>query len=206
MFNWEEKARLQSSPGHYFSERICKWKLFNEVCLSTIAIQVVVAYKTAKLFNLTPSRKKIGRVLGRGNKSSLAAMVVHPSNKELRGHVVKQVGRMCFQEIKSLCSDNYYGMMRNTSDVSLTNFSWESIWIEVLNKAPTLVSILTSCLPAKTKFNVNKKPIICVAAAMLCKFRNPKMCHVQAAFSLILHAYHAGSQVSRNHNHDTAKK
>ena len=156
-------------------------------------IQVVVGYEKPKLFNLTPSRKKIGRILGRGNKGSLAAMVLHPSNKALQGQVLKQVGRMCFREIKSLCSDNYCAMLRNTSDVSLTHFSWESIWVEVSNKAPTLISILTNCLPVETK--PDKKPIICVCAALICKLRNQKMCHMQSAISLLLHAGHAGSQV-----------
>ena len=120
-------------------------------------------------------------------------MVLNPSNKALQGQILKKVGRMCYHEVKSLCSDNYRAMLRDTSDISLMHFSWESIWMEISNKAPTLSSILTNCLPVKTK--PDKKPIICVCAALISKLRNQKMCHVQSAISLLLHAGHAGSQV-----------
>ena len=104
---------------------------------------------------------------------------------------------MCFQEIKHLCSDNYDSILSTTSDVAMTHFSWESIWIEISTKAPTLVSILKSCLPVKTK--LNPKPVLCLCVSMLLKLRNRKMCHVQSAISLIVHAGHAGSMVSLFH-------
>ena len=61
-------------------------------------------------------------------------------NKELQSQVIKRIGKMCFQEIKHLCSDNYDSILRTTSDVAMTHFSWESIWIEISTKAPTLVT------------------------------------------------------------------
>ena len=103
-------------------------------------------------------------------------MVLHPNNKELQSQVIKRIGKMCFQEIKHLCSDNYDSILRTTSDVPMTHFSWESIWIEISTKAPTLVSILKSCLPVKTK--LNRKPVLCLCVSMLLKLRNRKMCHV----------------------------
>ena len=124
-------------------------------------------------------------------------MVLHPNNKELQSQVIKRIGKMCFQEIKHLCSDNYDSILRTTSDVAMTHFSWESIWIEISTKAPTLVSILKSCLPVKTK--LNRKPVLCLCVSMLLKLRNRKMCHVQSAISLIVHAGHAGSMVSLFH-------
>ena len=104
-------------------------------------------------------------------------MVLHPNNKELQSQVIKRIGKMCFQEIKHLWSDNYDSILRTTSDVAMTHFSWESIWIEISTKAPTLVSILKSCLPVKTK--LNRKPVLCLCVSMLLKLRNRKMCHVQ---------------------------
>ena len=47
-----------------------------------------------KHFHLTPSRKKIGRILGRGNKGSLAATVLDPKNNVLQGKVIKCVTKV----------------------------------------------------------------------------------------------------------------
>lgn len=164
-----------------------------------LRMQVVVGYSKPKYFHLTPSRKKIGRILGRGNKSSLASIVLGPENMGLRKNVVRGVGKLMHQEFKFLCADSFPSMLRDTSDVALEHFSWESLWIEISRKAPTFVSVLESSLPAKTK--LDKRPVLGMCAAMLAKFRNPKMCHVQAAISLVLHAGHAGTQVSMNMHH-----
>ena len=160
-------------------------------------MQVVVGYSRPRCFHLTPSRKKIGRLLGRGNKSSLAAIVLHPDNKELRRKVVMGVGKLMYEEIKSLCADSYHSIMRDTSAVALEGFNWESLWTEMLQKTPTVVSVLSSTMPDKTK--VDKKPVICMCIAMIAKWRNTKMCHVQAAISLLLHAGHSGTQVHLLH-------
>ena len=120
-------------------------------------------------------------------------MVLHPENEELQKNVVRGVGRILHQEFKSLCADSFPSILRDTTDVALKHFSWESLWMEILQKAPMFVSVLESCLPAKTK--LDRRPVICMCAAMLAKYRNPKMCHVQAAVSLLLHAGHAGTQV-----------
>ncbi len=157
-------------------------------------MQVVVEYSKPRRFQLTPSRKKIGRLLGRGNKQSLASIVLHPDNKELQGRVVKGVGKLIQRELQSLCADSYPAMMRDTSDAALESFNWESLWIEASQKVPTLVAVLSNCMSAKSK--LKKEPVICMCVAMLAKFRNPKKCHVQAAISLLLHAAHAGTQVN----------
>ena len=144
--------------------------------------------------HLTPSRKKIGRILGRGNKGSLAATVLDPKNNVLQGKVIKCVGRLLNRELQTLCANKTPSMMQETSAIALEQFCWELVWEEITKKAPILVSLLQLSLPQKSK--LDKKPVICMCVAMLAKFRNPKMCHVQAAISLILHAGHAGTQVS----------
>ena len=53
----------------------------------------------------------MGKILGHWNKKSLAAMVLHPSNKELQSQVIKRIGKMCVQEIKYLCSGNYDSLL-----------------------------------------------------------------------------------------------
>ena len=66
-------------------------------------------------------------------------------------------------------------MMCDTNDVVLMNFSWESLWLEISKKAPTLTSILCSSILDKGKSEQEKKPVICICAALLSKFRNPKI-------------------------------
>ena len=89
-----------------------------------------------------------------------------------------------------MCSDNFDSMLRYSTDVSLQNFTWESIWLEMKSKAPICLSILDGCLP-QTSISVT-----CLCFAMLAKSRNPKMSLIQSVIALILHAGHAGSQVS----------
>lgn len=154
--------------------------------------QIVVGYKKPKYFHLTPSRKKLGRILGRGNRGSLSKVVLE--NGKLRKQVVQRVGKLIQKEMQMICSEKFNSIMRDTSDVAMEHFSWESIWIELNSKAPTFLSVVESALPTKTK--LDKKPMLCMIAGMLAKFRNPKMCLVQAVVSLLLKSGHAGSQVS----------
>ena len=88
-------------------------------------------------------------------------------------------------ELKSLCANKAPSMLQDTSRASLELFSWELVWQEITKRASTLVSLLQSSLPQKMKRDC--KPVICMCVAMLAKYRNPKVCHVQAAISLILH-------------------
>ena len=137
---------------------------------------------------------KIGRILGRGNKASLATTVLDPKNKALREKIIKGVGKLMNRELRMLCANKTPSMMQDTSGDALAKFSWESVWEEITEKAPTLVALLQSSVPQKT--GRDKTPVICMCIAMLAKYRNPNMCHVQAAISLILHAGHVGMQVS----------
>ena len=76
------------------------------------------------------------------------------------------VGKLMYEEIKS--ADSYHLIMRDTSAVALGGFNWESIWTEMLQKTPTVVSVLSSMMPNKTK--VDKKPVICMCIAMIAKW------------------------------------
>lgn len=116
--------------------------------------------------------------------------------KETLACVLREIARLIRREIKAACSDNFASMLKDTTDVALSKFSWESIWNELTTVAPVLFSILEGCLALPRKVGIAKKPVICMIFAMLAKFRNPKMSLVQAAISLILRAGHAGSQVN----------
>ena len=107
---------------------------------------------------------------------------------------MKGIGKLIHKELQTICSGKFNSIMRDTSDITMEHFSWESIWIELESKAPIFLSVIESALPAKTKNK--KKPVICMIASMLAKFRNRKMCQVQAVVSLLLKSAHAGSKVS----------
>ena len=97
------------------------------------------------------------------------------------------------RELRMLCAKTP-SMMQDTSGDALAKFSWESVWEEITEKAPTLWHCCSPVFHKKT--GRDKTPVICMCIAMLAKYRNPNMCHVQAAISLILHAGHVGTQVS----------
>ena len=156
---------------------------------------MVVGYEKEKYINLTPSKKKLGKLLGRGSKAGIARSVVEA--KDTRAFVVKEIAKLIRREIKVACSDNFGSMLRDTTDVALANFSWESVWHDMTSSSPVLFSILEGCLALPHKSSISKKPVICMIFSMLAKFRNPKMSQVQAAISLILRAGHAGSQVNQ---------
>ena len=109
---------------------------------------MVVGYSSRpKYFRLTPSRKKIGRILGRGNKGSLASTVLDPKNKDLRQKLIKGVGKLLNSELKMLCGNKPPSLLQDISGASLEQFSWELVWQEITKRAPTLVSLLQYSLP-----------------------------------------------------------
>ena len=110
-------------------------------------------------------------------------------DKTIRQNVLKNIRRLMKEEIKAMCSGNFDSMLRY-STVSLQNFTWESVWLEMRSKAPICLSILDGCLPQ------TPKSVTCLCFAMLAKSRNPKMSVIQSVIALILRAGHAGSQVS----------
>ena len=75
--------------------------------------------------------------------------------------------------------------------VALERFTWDRVWQELENKAPTLLKILSGGASSN-----NIKPAICTCASILLKLRrNLKVNVVQAVVSVVLKAGHANIQV-----------
>lgn len=155
-------------------------------------MQTVIGLKKPVYHHITGPMKKLARLVGRGNLTSIAGFVM--KNLPLRAKVLKEVQKVVGNEIKAICSDKHKSIFRDKSQDLLEHFSWEPLWLELSCKAPVLLSLMKGCTPKKADPE-RIKPIICTCAAILMKFRNPKLCHFQAVISLLLHAGHASKQV-----------
>lgn len=163
------------------------WKL-----LSPLYIQTIVGLKKPVYHHITGPMKKLARLVGCGNLTSIAAFVIR--NPALKSKILNEIQKIVRNEIKIICSDKEKSIFRDKSQHHLENFSWEPLWSELSSKAPVLLSIMKGCTPKKADPE-HIKPIICTCVAILLKFYNPKLCYFQAVISLLLHAGHASKQV-----------
>lgn len=153
----------------------------------------MVGTKKTSYFHTKGHMKKLARLVGRGNETSIARFILsHPG---LRRRVVQCIIKLLRCELSTLSSDKLGSIMREKSQTAMEYFTWESLWQELSSHAPTFFSILQglSLKPSSTSAQV--KPVACICAAILLKLRNPKMCQVQAMISLLLHIGHSSKQV-----------
>ena len=136
--------------------------------------------------------QKNGKALGT-RKTSIFQQLLN--NKHHHHQAAKIIGHHIKGEMQQICSDKRASILCDTSDAAMKGFSWESVWLELQHSTPFLMATLEHPFPAKAR-NERMKPLLCTCAAMLLKWRQPKMCHVQAAISLVLQAGHSGKQVS----------
>lgn len=132
--------------------------------------------------------------LARGNLKAIARRL--STEQSVVGVLVKSLTVTVRKEIKRMCSDVFSSIQREHSETAFRQFSWESIWQELVQSAPVLAAVLQGCV-AQTK-EKSSRPVLCMIAAMLFKIRNPKMSLVQSVISVILHSGHASTQVGAN--------
>lgn len=110
-------------------------------------MKVVVSYsRQSKYYHLTSSLKKLGRFVGRGNRSSTAQAAVE--NMILLPQIaLKLVAHLRRHEIVPICSDNHDFLLWLKSKPAVEHFTWESVWLELQQNAPILMSILSNQLP-----------------------------------------------------------
>ena len=157
---------------------------------------MVVSYsKESKYHQLTRSLKKLGRYIGRGNRKSIANAAV--SNNSLRPEIVQKLGQVIRnKEVVRICSDEHDSILRLKSKPALEHFSWETVWEELSQNAPMLMSLLLNLVPSSKRDSESVKPALCVCASVILKLNNQKMNLVQSAVSLVLKAGHATKQVN----------
>lgn len=118
----------------------------------------------------------------------------------LRTRVVSRMSKLLKEELRHLSSDKHNSILREKSQAAMEYFTWSSVWHEISTHAPILVAILQGVITSSSSTPPERvKRIICVCAAILLKCRNPKMFHVQAVISLLMHVGHSSKQVTNQH-------
>lgn len=141
---------------------------------------------------MTPRRRKICKPLIRRNFGSFATKCIQ--NRTTKQAMIKTIGGVLNKEISALCSKKVQSILKGKSKESFEKFEVNAFVKELKCRAPTLLSILTSCLKTKTP-RLNCSVMTTVIVALLCKHRNPSCSLLQRMTSLILYAGHSAKQV-----------
>ena len=151
---------------------------------------MVVGYQKPKCYTLTPSRKKIGKALGRRGYSASAKHAM--KDQKIKNAIVNEVGKIVRAEARLICSDNFNSILLNKSPTMLTKFHWGMVYEELKKAAPTLLTILKFCLP---KRGMPHADAIAVCVSVLMRKRRSSMSFLQRIVSCILYAGHCSKKV-----------
>lgn len=113
-------------------------------------------------------------VMFHGSYKSAAKKVVALHQMQL--HTIVAVAQQARLEMKKICSLGHNSVLRS-SNKTLKQFSWMSIWEEVQRNVPTLVKLL-KCLVPKADFK-----FVTMLIAMMLKKRCKQMSLVQRIIS-----------------------
>ena len=116
-------------------------------------------------------------------------------NVALRQEVIHQLSKVCRKEIRKICSDSHDSILRMKSKVAVEHFSWETVWLELQNNAPLLVTLFKQLFPEQKKEDQSTIMAICVCISILLQAQNGKINLVQAVIGLLLRNGHATKQV-----------
>ena len=157
-------------------------------------IQITVGYGKPKTYILPPSRQKLGKLLARGNRWSIAKQCL--SDPVCRDHMINEVAKLVTSEVKVMCSDEGALFLLGNHAQDLSSFSWSRVLAEMKKHAPILLKILQRCTEGPGR-NVreNQDAIVGLIACVLCKNRRPSMSLFQKKVSVILYAGHTAKQV-----------
>lgn len=156
-------------------------------------MQIHVGYNKPKTYELTPSRKHIGKAVARGRRQSVAIECL--KEHSTKRYPLKRIGMLVRNELVVLCSDSTNSILRQQSVSELKEFNWKKLLSELENKAPIFLTILCECTHTRRPRS-NRDDVMGMCAAILLKHRFPKMSLVQKIMSLVLYGGHSGKQVS----------
>ena len=167
-----------------------------------------LGYAKPKSFVLTPSRKKLGKLVARGSRVSIANECFQ--DPELRKFIISKVGTIIRDELQTMCSNQFNSVLRCQDPVEMTKFRCKRVLSEMESCSPTLLQILTKCTSfrrrtqkkeadeksrVKQRWKVKQQSLIVMCVAMLCKFHRPAMCLMQKIISMILQSGHTSAKV-----------
>lgn len=158
-----------------------------------VCVQAIIHYKSKpKPFCVTPSRRRICKPLIRRHFQSFAKKSVQ--NPTARKAVVNSIGSILNKEVTAMCSNKFPSVMRCKPKQISVNINFTSIIKELESQAPTLLSIMKSCLKTKTPRG-NVSLVVAMITALICKHRRSSCSLLQRVVSLILYAGHSAKQV-----------
>ena len=106
-----------------------------------IITQVKIDYASGpKMFAVTtPNRKKAIKQITRRSFKSLATTVV--ASEITSDKVLREIARTIKQEMKTLASMEHDTILRDNIE-AVKNFSWDTVFMELNEKVPTLIRLL----------------------------------------------------------------
>jgi len=149
--------------------------------------------KQSRQYNLTPSRRQIGKAVARGSRKTNAQECFRDSGT--MQYVLDHLGNILRSEMKAMISDNTGSVLRSQDIKTMQNFSLDLILQELHVHAPSFPCLLHSITSTKTDRD-NQKAIIGMCASILLKHRYIRMSSVQKILSIILYAGHTSKQVN----------
>jgi len=105
-----------------------------------------------------------------------------------RDHILKNITRRIRCEIKTICSLRHNSILRGNHE-QLKQFNWQSVWQELREHVPSLVSLLQSIMPK------SGKKFICFLICAILKKSCKHMSMVQRVFSFLLYSNATNKQV-----------
>lgn len=136
----------------------------------------------------TPSRSTAIKRVIRKNYTSIAAAVVNsPSTSK---SAISNIALKIKREMKSLGSVSHDSVLRDTVE-AIKWFSWERVSLELFQKLPTLMALLSKIVRKPTE----RGPLLCMLASQLLKCRHPKLGLVQRAVSIMMYGNGTAKQV-----------
>ena len=136
----------------------------------------------------TPSRKRsIRRLARRSYVSTVSALVNSPTTAQ---SVVSKLAIRIKEEMKEVSCASHNSVLRDSVE-AVKHFNWETVKMELLQKIPTLMSLLSQLVGRASE----RSPLICLLASMILKSRHNHMGLVQRAMSIMLYGNGTAKQV-----------
>lgn len=87
----------------------------------------------------------------------------------MKEEALATIGKSIQSEIKGLCADTFPSIFRDRTQSAIDHFTWESLWAELVERAPLSVAVLQTFVPARRKKENIMRPVLCMCLAMILK-------------------------------------
>ena len=125
--------------------------------------------------------RKLAKQIVKRSYRSMAATAIS-AKPATTNAVILGMSKRILKEIKQLCSLDRCSLLRDDVE-AVKNFSWETVWGEMIQDLPTLVCLLQGLI----KRPADHKPLISLIISMILKQRSSKVSLVQRAVSVLLY-------------------